>query len=248
MKKLTHTIGLALTMVGFFIIAPLAHAAIAYDTSGTASGNPTASVSLTANGTANSIAVIYYAYGTGQCSNPGTPTVGGSTTGVTQLISDVTDTPTGNTEGFYYLLNPPTSSSAYAVNCNDGISIYVSIYNGVRQTSIPDSWAKGTGVGCAAFTLNTTVVTANSWLVAYFACSGAGTTVQTTGNSGTTIRQGVNTVIADSNAAVGTGSQTLSFTNTGRTTSNEVVFSFAPAADVVTPTSIFGLVWALFFN
>ena len=196
--------------------------AIAFDTSGSGTGANSASVSLTA-AAANEVAIIVVDLLS--TDTIGTPTVGGSSTGVTQIGSDFTNS--GQTVRFYYLVNPPTTSSAYAVSgATDGIQIYVELFSGASTTSPIDSNNTGTSA-TTNITLSTTVVASNCWLMSFFRCFGSGIN-DNAGGAGTTLRQTIaSSSIGDSNATVGTGSQSMSWTG-GRQTSHGFIISIAP--------------------
>lgn len=187
--------------------------AIAFDTAGHAEGTGsfTASVSLAA-AAANEVAIIYVVFDSADTFS--SLTVGGSSTGVTQVSVEYTGI-TNTKYRAYYLVNPPTSSSAYTITTTgtDGFpNIGVLIYSGVDTASPVDS--STTGFTATPLNLTDTVVATNCWLT-------SGAIAKTVSNlaagTGTTIRaqQINNRAYGDSNGTVGTGSQTMQWTNTG---------------------------------
>ena len=101
-------------------------------------------------------------------------------------------------------------------------------YSGVNQTSPIDSNNTGQSLtNAASFSLSTTVVASNCWLTGYVFQRGGALTAGT----GTTLRSpntGSVTAGSDSNATVGTGSQSLAWTATSQTWPGCCVASIAP--------------------
>lgn len=203
--------------------------AIAFDKSGKASGALlTASVSLAA-AAADELAIIFVAWN--KTYDFASLTVGGSASGITQIGSEFTFGDSDKMRA-YYLLNPPTSSSAYLLTTTapgDGAHIYVILYSGTDLTSPIDS--SNTGSATQNVTLTTTVVASDCWLAGWVTNFGAGG-ITPTGGTGTTIRDSdTGRADGDSNATVGTGSQSLVFnTTSGATTIGGYVVSFKPPA------------------
>jgi hypothetical protein len=201
--------------------------AISFDTSGQANAGQNPTFNLAA-AQANEIAIIFVQYSSTSVSIS-TPTVNGSSTGVTKIGSTYT-ADNGEKIEAYYLVNPPTSSVAYAVSAsvNDDVTLYVGLYKGVNQGAV-DSNNTGSNASTSV-TLSTTVVAANCWLVSTVYGHGSGVGTPTAG-TGTTVRQSrVGQGLGDSNGTVGTGSQSMGWTNTGTGTNwSGFIVSLAPA-------------------
>jgi hypothetical protein len=198
---------------------------IAYDTGGYAysGASTTATVNLAATGTDRIAFIFAFVDSTTQP----TVTVGGSSTGVT-FIGSINLT--GNqTIHVYYYLAPPTSSTAYVcTQANAYIDLKVVTYTGASQTGVPDSYASKTG-DTTPLDLTTTVVASDCWLVSGGRNYSTGVIVPSTG---TTERAHGTTnaiLIGDSNGAVGTGAQTMNWTNGGSGNTGGIIVSFKPA-------------------
>lgn len=130
----------------------------------------------------------------------------------------------------YYFLDPPTSSVAYIASTDNvgvdrDIEMLAAIYTDANQTGQVDS--SNTGTGTPTATLTTTVVASNCWLVSI----GRNTTFGTVNvGTGTTNRKtGVSANIGDSGGTVGTGSQSMAWTQASGDTFGFVV-SIKPTA------------------
>ena len=206
---------------------------IAFDFSSSGSANPVTSVTVAHTCTGSDLLLIV-----GILTNDTTDKVTGVTynsVAMTRLASY--QSVTNNFFGFtYYLLSPATGANNIVASRSDSglIGCMGASYTGVSQSGFPDSHASGTDA-LGDFSATTTVVAANCWLWANVRSnnniSGVGA------GASTTIRQNVFTsvgVMADSNATVGTGSQSLNFTvNVGGETYWHAV-SFEPASDITT--------------
>lgn len=240
MKKLLTTI------LFFVLLLPsTAFAAIAFDKAGAGQDTNSASVSLAAAAT-NEVAVIFVMYQVSSCSFSSL-TVGGSSTGVTQMGTEFTNGDSVWHIRSYYIYNPPTSSTAYTftttgAGCTNEMQVL--LYSGANSTQ-PDSYSSG--MGTVPITLTTTVVAAGSWLVSavvnrvHLGITAGTGTVKRVGDSADQFGSG------DSNGTVGTGSQSMGWTGPAGTTQGGPIISLAIAAPPATPTSILGLVWAYFF-
>lgn len=155
-----------------------------------------------------------------------------SQNGTSFLANQVNKTsfPGGGRVGCYlHWIAGPTSGTFSCGSSSGNLGGMTVSYSGASQTGIPDSSAETETVASgASLTMTTTVVAANCWLVAA-ECDASGASY--TGGAGTTLRQtdANGFTLSDSNATVGTGSQSL-VVNMG-TNSNRggVVASFAPA-------------------
>lgn len=127
----------------------------------------------------------------------------------------------------WYLIAPATGANNIVVGVSgtsDGLYGMGSSYTGAKQSGQPDSSNTGTATG--NLTLSTTVVANDSWLysIARNATSGL-----PSAGTGTTIRgTGVAFNQGDSNAGVGTGSQSMGW-NAAAGTTGGVIVSIAPA-------------------
>lgn len=152
--------------------------------------------------------------------------------GTSMTLVNKTSFPGSGRQGtyLYYLIAPSTGSNTIAVTGGTGVG-GVS-YTGAKQTGQPDSSAVANNGAATSITLTTTVVASGCWLVCAVADGAGGETA----GAGTTIRQtdGNGLVLADSNASVGTGSQSL-IVNFSSTVNAGVIASFAPVPDAVIP-------------
>lgn len=244
MKTLYTNVVTSLTIIAvlfFFIPIPPARAAggIAFDKSGVASSGGTHTVTVTLAAAATSeVALIWIDYDPADTFS--TLTVGGSSTGVTQVGTEFQMGGGANRKGrLYRLVNPPTGSSAYSFTTTGSDAnpfMNVALYSGVDQTNPIDS--SNTGSATQNVTLSTTVVAANAWLVGFVWWFGVGGITATAG-TGTTIRSSLVNVSAggDSNATVGTGSQSLVFnTSSGSITIGGYIVSLKPTTVAFNPS------------
>lgn len=206
--------------------------AIAFDTSGAARVNTvgaTSTVSLTA-AEANELAIIFI--WSGSTTAP-TVTVGGS---AATLIGSITFA-TVNVLKAYYFLNPPTTATDYSGTTSDAkTEIHALLYKGASQSGVPDSFATLDVADPNPFTISTTVI-ATSWLVSAARDYAEGTT---TAGVGTTLRNaGIGLQSGDSNALVGTGSQSMGWVpNTANNDTVGFIVSFAPAGGGATTRNL----------
>lgn len=216
----------------------------------------TDSVFITSTST-NTVAVecIYWDNRTG-----GAPIVNGVKIGSSQMTQiDTNSVASAFTGQMYYLLNPPTGTQTVTASSSGAFTAFskqfamVTLhYTGVNQVSPPDSTNQSVrnGVTDNPFTMSTTVVAANSWLVG---CPTSDSGTFLTAGSGTTYRGTAvgNIQQADSNGTVGTGSQSLNWTTNGSITNFEGhIASLAPAIAASSSVfySIVGLVKALWIR
>lgn len=162
--------------------------------------------------------------------------------------SGIGSSPTSNGAMHLFVLgNPASGANTYQClrNTSRGdildFRANVANYTGCSATGQPDSHnssAPGGGT-TTPYTVSTTVVLSNCWLVGYFN-SPSGFTFS--GGTGTTVRSGTPFRQVDSNATVGTGSQSLQVTwSGGADEMYAIVYSIAPvgggaAAAVTVPT------------
>lgn len=203
--------------------------AIAYDSAGwNNSGTPnTSAVNVTASGSDRK--ALIFCWGAGA----GTPTVGGSSTGVTE-ITRITIT-SGQVVRVYYYDNPPTSSTSYSITDTGSYpEIHVITYTGCA-TGAADSYNSKTGD--TALDLTTTVINSNCWLVSgardYTDGDIAASTGTTQRNAGAGIKTG------DSNGTVGTGSQTMNWSNVGSGSTGGVIVSIKPVGGATVNSNFF---------
>lgn len=136
----------------------------------------------------------------------------------------------------YYLVAPSTGT--HAIVCTTSSSILQEgssvSYTGAKQTGQPDSTNTGGSGAATSFTLSTTVVATNCWLVGVLRDNGAGPSAGT----GTTLRVTFGTFAAiqvDSNGTVGTGSQSLQATVGVAAAWSGIVASMAAVDSVTGP-------------
>lgn len=207
--------------------------AIAFDSASDAySASTTTSLNHTASGT-DRVAIIFV-FGFENANEPSV-TVGGSSTGVVE-IGRIALTGAYQKIIAYYYLNPPTISTTYATYQSGGYQdLQVLTYTGC-STSVPDSLASKTG-DTSPLDLTTTVVASDCWLVSAGRNYSTGVIV---GSTGTTVRTtGTAMESGDSNGTVGTGSQTMNWTNGGSGNTGGIIFSLAPASAAPTTNSNF---------
>lgn len=130
----------------------------------------------------------------------------------------------------YYRIAPTSGANNVSVTITGSVQWAGNAvsYTGVNQTGQPDSFAQVTASSVPTFTMSTTVVNQNAWLVA----GGDLDTTPITGGTGTTIRQnlgGDSSAIGDSNGTVSTGSQSLIFVGGGTGNAAGVIASFFPS-------------------
>lgn len=162
---------------------------------------------------------------------------GGSTSGVTYNGVSMTQVQTESSGAgrqslsAWILKSPATGSNTLAVTNSGTFTEWFALsYSGCDTAGTqPDSSHLDTGSGTGPLTGTTTVVASNCWLVIGSADSQGGETAGT----GTTLRQtdtGNGIVSGDSNATVGTGSQSLNVNYSGSATSwGAITMSIAPA-------------------
>ena len=117
----------------------------------------------------------------------------------------------------WYLVNPATGANNVVVtsSASDNQAGTSESFTGAAQSGQMDSNATGNNsqLSAGTFTLPTTVVASNCWLV----MGAIGDSATPTAGGGTTIRQssGSGFATGDSNATVSTGSQSLAFAGMG---------------------------------
>lgn len=166
---------------------------------------------------------------------------GDSVTGATYNGTAMTRLNTGNdwagSNRFYtyYIANPDSGSNNIVISSSATVnaSIISSSFTGVHQTTPIDSnkYDVGRTNSSNTFTLTTTVVGSNCWLVAYWRDVDGGYSPDS-GTNGTTDRGRTTTVAmvaSDSNGTVGTGSQGLKWDAGGNSRIGALmIFSLAP--------------------
>jgi len=141
-------------------------------------------------------------------------TGGDVVTGVTYNGSALSNVNTQGTLSFWIGLAPSTGSHTVVASLSgDAINACAFFYSGVNQSTTVDSKNKGTGSFATDFSLSTTVVGANSWMVFVTQNSSAGSASAGTGSNAVTGTVDINAF--DSNGTVSTGSQTMHATTAG---------------------------------
>ncbi len=127
----------------------------------------------------------------------------------------------------FYLIAPSTGSNNVVISATATSILGASTsFTGANQSGQPDSSNSNSGSAITSLTTSTTVVAANCWLVGV----GGVSTGTPTGGTGTTIRNsGFGASTMDSNATVGTGSQSLILNNVSSRMA-AFIASFQPVA------------------
>jgi len=131
----------------------------------------------------------------------------------------------------WYLIAPATGANNVVVTASSSsvLSGHAASYTGAKQTGQPDSNATNTISSSSSFSLTTTTVADNSWLVGEYRVP-TGNTVSA--GAGTVMRAGATsgTGFADSNSVTTpAGSDSLAFTISGSWNWGGVVASIAPS-------------------
>lgn len=135
----------------------------------------------------------------------------------------------------WLLMAPSTGANTMTVASTTFKTIFAASYTGCAQSGQPDSHNAAAPVATTNSSIATTVVASNCWIV------GAGYNYFTiSAGSGTTMRgsQVDNAQMADSNAIVGTGSQSLTFNDTGPTNKSQLILSIAPFTSAAATQSL----------
>jgi hypothetical protein len=128
----------------------------------------------------------------------------------------------------YYYIAPPASSTEFyqPVSGSRGFDMAAVVYSGVKQTSgAIDSFA-AIASGAVPRTFSTTVVASDCWLVSMARNVTTGVVAPHTGTTGRT--NGTLHDTGDSNGTVGTGSQSMAWTDSSGSVYG-IIFSLAPA-------------------
>lgn len=226
----------------FLLSAPQAFAAIAvydfspgvFDNSGTTA---TFTDSIFNTSTSTNVMDVICVYWDNTSSSV---TLNGVKVGSTQatLVSGATAVGTQFDSKIFLLPNPPTGTQTVTASTSGNIgapskqfAMRTMEYTGVNQSTTPDSSNNDFTNGTPnPYTVSTTVVGSNAWLVG---CSEDNQSDITGAGSGTTLRGAVvgNLHPADSNGTVGTGSQSLNWTtNGGSAQYTGSIISLIPAA------------------
>lgn len=151
--------------------------------------------------------------------------------GVSMTKIGVAQTPGGDRFcSAWYVVNP-ASSTTISFTGGSFWRSYSFYYTGAKQSGQVDSSNTGTSSGSTAITIATTVVATDCW---YVMCQKDGTGGATYSGSGVLSSMRANAdaggiSIGDSNAVVGTGSQSGTLTAAGTSQHGAVAFSIAPA-------------------
>jgi len=126
----------------------------------------------------------------------------------------------------FVLVGPSSGANNVVVSASSSVAIdgQSASYTGALQSGQPDS-SNTKGQNTTSFTISTTVVASNCWLIGAFRDGSA------TAGAGANQLQGSNGLFtADSNGTVPTGSQSMTYTNGSGADFGGVLASFAPAA------------------
>lgn len=163
------------------------------------------------------------------------PKSGGS--GGTAMTLVRAEVQTGQNHQMYYYIAPPASSTDFyqPVSGTRSFDTSAVVYSGVHQTTPIDSSAF-IASGAVPRTFATTVVASNCWLMSMARNIDTGVITPSTGTTGRT--SGTLHDTGDSNATVGTGSQSMAWTD-GSGSAYGIIASIAPAAAAPTTNSGF---------
>lgn len=167
------------------------------------------------------LAIISALTGEGNILND--PTVGGN---ATTMIRD--EVQSGQNFHAFYYLSPPTASTAYTqtTSITAGVGIAVDIYSGALQSAGVIDSSAFIASGAVPRTFSTTVVDSDCWLWSMARNINTGVIAPHTGTTGRT--NGTLHDTGDSNGTVGTGSQSLAWTDSSGNAYGMVV-SISPA-------------------
>lgn len=131
----------------------------------------------------------------------------------------------------YYLPNPASGANNVVISSSDTNQKTggASSYTGAVQSGTPDTAFYSASDVAGDFSVTVNVTTANSWLVETYVSADANPTAAVNG----TVRSataGSNTSLVDSNAAVGSGNQTIGYTWDAADRHVILGLAFAPAA------------------
>ena len=164
----------------------------------------------------------------------GVPKSGGS--GGTDMVVIREEVQSAQNHQMYYYIAPPASSTDFyqPVSGTRGFGIAANVYSGVHQTAPIDSSAF-IASGAVPRTFSTTVVASNCWLVSMARNISTGAIAPSTGTTGRT--DGTLHDTGDSNGTVGTGSQSMVWTD-GSGNAYGIIFSLAPAVAASGPANL----------
>ena len=163
--------------------------------------------------------------------------------GTAMTLIDSSQNGTDLTAYLFYLIAPSTGANNVVISAGSSgvIGGHASSYKGAKQSGVPDSTAKNTVNNNATYSISTTTVADNSWVVGY-ARESAGRLM--TASAGTTMRaevdDGHGKHMFDSGGAVTpAGVKTLGGTIANAANWAGVVASFAPAVAASTNSNFF---------
>ena len=135
----------------------------------------------------------------------------------------------------YYLVAPATGANNVVVSSNAAKDIYsvASSYTGAKQTGQPDATQHGStglGVGGPNITLTFTVVATGCWIISAAVDEQSGSPSAGTGLNATRSSQTFESVTADTNGTVSTGSNSVTWNRATPYYVSAVAASFAPSA------------------
>lgn len=242
-----------LPIIAFFLLAPSAFAAIAFDAGEHVDGaanTDTLTISHTSTGSNLIMFVCPFS------SNYGSQTdvvTGVTYNGVSLTRINTAVMPTSDDRVYlYYLAGPATGTHNVVISANSGnagrtLSGNVATYSGASQTGIPDAQTTTNGSAITSLTGTLTTVADNTWLVG---CGRNDITNTPTAGTNTFMRIQDSRSLVDTNAAqTPAGSHSITVNVSSQTQMNMALASFAPfvAASVALP-SILSLVWSMWIN
>lgn len=127
----------------------------------------------------------------------------------------------------YHLTNPALGNNNIIVSADEAINIttVASAYKGVKQSGQPDASGKATNASTTDLGVSLTVVATGCWIVSV----GQSDNAPTAGSGLTSRVAHLNTVLADSNGTVSTGSNTVHWTKSPAGRINAIACSLSPA-------------------
>jgi len=206
--------------------------AIAYTAAGNNNAGTGNSSQVNVAATGSDRKAIIFVWGEMSGATPSV-TVDGTSTGVNQIGSRLVLSGTQDMYA-YYFDNPSTSSVEYRVTeAGSYPEIHVLMYSGCATGAVDSNASK---TGDTALDLTTTVVASNCWLVSIGRDYSDGDLVVSTGT--TQRNNGAGCKSGDSNGTVGTGSQTMNWSNNGSGSTGGFIVSIAPVASASGPANL----------
>ncbi len=206
--------------------------ALSFDTS--ASGSGSVSTTCSWSHTCTGADILFVAFYWGQDAGQTISSV--KYNGVSMTFVDTVNAGTSSNLSVYYLVAPSAGANTVLVTFSASVfnSAGVSLsYIGANQTGQPDSKNKGTNTNSTTITVSTTVVASNCWGIGFCTADGATVSSLVSNKTDRVLRTTNHYILgADTNGTIGTGSQSIQFTqNAGSFQENLALYlSVAPSA------------------